>query len=127
MRTYDEQFRQEVFNLIPMANFISVNIDDRCFWHYKKPLINAGFWNGDSNDLGKVIPTCNWKDSLFERKWVPNENDIVWICTISNTQLVNDSYWYNYIRYQKHLLDNNLVFKTKEEAIARSKQLLGIE
>lgn len=132
MRTYDEQYRQEVFNLIPEANWIAVDQDNSCFWYNEKPNISTVdpllYWfghKGKSGNLGKIF-VDNWKDSLFERKWVPEKGERIFYVDLYADEHYCPGEWSN-TRLDIDAYKNKLIFKTKEEAIARSKQLLGIK
>lgn len=129
MRTYDEQYRQEVFNLIPEANWIAVGTDGRCHWYSEEPYKYASDWltsSGIFGRLGRVSLVIDWKDSLFEREWVPKLYENVYISDITSNTFAYGTTW-NGIACCEHKLKHNLVFKTWDEAVSRSKQLLGIK
>lgn len=131
MRTYDDKYVEEVFNLIPEANFVAVDSYNIAFFCSFKPEIAGSIWRIKSLDenqgwLSKVnLNGLDWKDSLRERKWVPNEGDTVYTLDV---HCLHD-YFYE-ITYRKSSpscvtwLERGLLFRTKEEAIEAAKRML---
>jgi hypothetical protein len=58
-----------------------------------------------------------------EEKWVPSLNEMYYYVSISTIVTHNSNYW-NGNEYDNTQLALNLVFKTKEEAIARAEEIL---
>lgn len=67
--------------------------------------------------------------TLVERpkeKWVPKDGDRYCIPDVTHDEFYYWECWENNYVDERHL-ERNLVFKTKEEAIARAKEMLGIK
>lgn len=58
----------------------------------------------------------------IEEEW-PRHNDEYYFCTISSQHLYVYAIWYGN-EHELHRKSHNLIFRTKEEAIARSKEIL---
>ena len=58
------------------------------------------------------------------KKWVPLKGDIYFYARPTGCELYNDCVWSN-DEFDKWLLKHNLVFKTKQEAIAAAKFMLA--
>lgn len=56
----------------------------------------------------------------------PKSGEYYWYNDISIPAMVNQTMWLN-DKVDEHRLKHNFCFKTKEEAIARAKELLGIK
>jgi len=69
----------------------------------------------------KDLENAGWK--LVEPKWIPEEGDTYFHPEITIRELYIDEEW-DGLNIDQHRLKHNLVFKTKEEAIARAKDIL---
>ena len=83
------------------------------------------------NDHTKANGSNYTKEELIKKgwifpveKWVPEDGKIYYIPNILSDNKYDYYYWTNN-EYDKHYLANNLVCRTKEEAIALTDKMLG--
>jgi hypothetical protein len=123
MREYNKEFTDEVFKLIPEANWISVDLNGKCFWCIDKPELFEFTWSSYGTYIGRVSFVSfagSWKDTLVKRKWEPKEGEnIFYPDPLSYSLYVCNS-------HPKSDGDTRTVpyFRTKEEAIACARKML---
>jgi hypothetical protein len=122
MREYNKEFTDEVFELIPEANYITIDGDCRCYWYAKEPFLKECWYceYDKQGYIGKVSFTCSWKKTLVKRKWEPKEGEnIFYPDPLSYSLYVCNS-------HPKSDGDTRTVpyFRTKEEAIACARKML---
>lgn len=117
--------------LMPGWQAIAVDQDNRMNWFSSSPAIQDDYWVrkdniGEFGYMGKIPYEGNWRDSLVVRKWIPKMKEVYFIPSICYSDLFQGTIWGGFLD-DFHRLDHNLVFKTKEEAVLRAKELLGIK
>jgi len=85
--------------------------------NYKNTTTNSWYKFKELENLGYTVKP------KAEEKWVPEYGTTYYFADITNPGKYNLSVWFNY-KYDKHRLAYNLVFKTKEEVIARTDEIL---
>lgn len=122
-------YANKLLELLPEAQAVAMDDSNNLYWFSEIPKINNSTW-GDNyvrcGFIGEIQYEGNWEDTLVVKRWVPEIKQSYFYSIIDTSDLYYQLMWQNDI-YDQHRLKHNLVFKTKEEAIKRSKELLGIK
>ena len=126
---YTKEIGRKLLECLP-EEYVAVVCDKNgeCYAYSKVPITMKDEWysNNGGDDFLLMVYEKNpdWKDSLIVReKWVPQECELSYIALPDNLQYCTSTHYLT--KTDKHLLQRNLIFRTKEEAIKRAKEMLG--
>jgi len=120
---WTRQLGEKFLELLPDAKAVACDEGGRGYWYKHTPSEGGCMWNEKSKHYLGHFQCDNWKESLVVKKWVPKKGDRYYVPSPEYGSLWFSAFWYeDYLNRER--FKNNLVCKTKEEAIEKAKKML---
>lgn len=122
-------YANKLLELLPEAKAVAMDKNNELHWYKGIPnsSINV-IWHSLASYyyLGKIDYSGDWRDTLMVKMWKPENGDFYFKPNINNPLLYDHDCWNNH-NIDFHCLKHSLIFKTREEAVIRAKELLNIK
>lgn len=118
-------FASKVLEIFTDYNYVSISLNNKLKIHKDKPaLIDGDFISNKEVCFCYCNSLIDYRDSLVSKKWIPIDNEEVWVCMINTTNAVIFNFS-NESSFLRESLNLGLIFKTEFEAKERIKEVVS--